>query len=122
MDFQKLCDTVIKLDDKVRTVYVFNDSAKVTAKTMREGIQPYLPNDVVRLTVDNAFIRWRTRLNLRDWIGNPIYAMAKYEKIKRFSFFLDPKHLLIVTTDLDIHSDDFTDKVLDRMKNNDDSY
>jgi hypothetical protein len=37
--------------------------------------------------------------------------LAEYEKIKRFTFYLDDNHLLLVSTELGLDSNSFVTKV-----------
>ncbi len=44
--------------------------------------------------------RWQTRKNIEHKIGGMKYAMAEYDKLKRITFPLDEKHLLMTTTEM----------------------
>jgi hypothetical protein len=102
MDYQKICSEIFKINPKVRFVAVFNKSAKVIAGGMREGVKSYLPESIIKLSADQAIIRWQTRLKLKDWIGLPKYAYAEYEKIRRYTIYLDTDVLLAISTEVEL--------------------
>jgi hypothetical protein len=102
LDFTKVCSEIFKIDPKVRYVAVFNDSAKQIAGGMREGEQPYLPQSLTKMSIDQSIIRWKSRLELKDWIGLPKYAFTEYEKIKRYTIYLDTGNLLAISTEIDL--------------------
>ena len=111
MNFGEICSAIFKIDPKVRYVAVFNNSANVIAGGMREGMESYLPESVTKLSTDQAIIRWRSRLALKDWIGLPKYAYAEYEKIRRYTIYLDTDNLLAISTEIDLDTTVLINKV-----------
>jgi hypothetical protein len=72
---------------------------------MRNGIDTLTPESITKLSVEQSFLRWRTRIEMEEWIGMPKYALAEYDKIKRFTFHVDDETLLLVSTELEISND-----------------
>jgi len=56
--------------------------------------------------------RWQTRKNIEHKIGPAKYALAEYDKIKRISFPIDEKHLLMVTTEIDVNHTNIIREIL----------
>ena len=102
MDFEKVCDEIFKIDPKVRYAAVFDYFATKVAGGMRKGVKSILPESLTKLSVDQAIIRWRSRLALEDWIGLPKYAIAEYDKIKRCIIYLNSEHLLLISTEVEM--------------------
>lgn len=111
MDYEKLCNDVLMLDPGVRFVAVYDSDMKRIAGGIRNDIESYLPGELTQVSVDGAFARWNNRKNMRDWIGNPICAFAEYEKVKRFTFYLDKKRLLIVSAERRVDNEKITGKI-----------
>jgi hypothetical protein len=107
MEYEQLCKKIFALDKQIRFVAVYDSSVKKIAGGMREGIETLIPESITKLSVEQSFIRRDTRIRMREWIGLPKYALAEYEKIKRFTFYLDNDKLLLVSTELALDSNLF---------------
>ncbi len=112
MDHEELCSKIFKIDPRVRFVAVFDNSAKRLAGGMREGVKSYLPDSLTKLSVDQSIIRWHTRLKLADWIGSPKYGFGEYEKIRRYTFYLESERILAISTEKDLGIDTIVSKVM----------
>ena len=62
--------------------------------------------------INLATIDWKSRKNVAKWLGKTKYAMAEYDKIKRFSFYLGDDHLLLVSTEKDCDTNTVVDRVI----------
>ncbi len=57
-------------------------------------------------------MRWKTRQHYSSTIGKPIYAMAKYTKINRFTMPCGTNALLLVNTEPDLEPHTIIDDVI----------
>jgi len=89
------------MDPKIRFASVYNEWAEQIAGGMQEGLDGHLPENMTRETVNQAILRWESRKKMYDWVGKAKYAMAEYERVKRFTFYLNDNNLLLVSTELD---------------------
>ena len=112
MDYEQLCKKILDLDKQIRFAAVFNSDIEKIAGGMRKGIKTLTPESITKLSVEQSFIRRDTRIRMREWIGLPKYALAEYEKIKRFTFYLDDNKLLLVSTELALDSNSFVTAVI----------
>lgn len=48
---------------------------------------------------------------MEDWIGLPKYALAEYEKIKRFTFYLEKDKILLVSAELELDNNLFINRI-----------
>ncbi len=101
MDYEKLCSQILKMDPKIRFASVYNEWAEQIAGGMQEGLDVRLPENMTHETVNQAILRWESRKKMYDWVGKAKYAMTEYERIKRFTFYLNDNYLLLVSTELD---------------------
>jgi len=61
--------------------------------------------------------RWQTRKNIEHKIGKTKYALAEYEKLKRITFPINEKYLLMLTTEIHTDHTNVINKVLELIHN-----
>jgi hypothetical protein len=105
MKYEELCNKIFAIDNKIRFVAIYNSKIEKIAGGMRNGIDTLTPESITKLSVEQSFLRWHTRIEMEEWIGMPKYALAEYDKIKRFTFHVDDETLLLVSTELEISND-----------------
>lgn len=105
MEYEELCKKIFDIDNQIRFVAVYNSKIERIAGGMRDGTKTLIPESITKLTVEQSFMRWRTRLEMKGWIGMPKYAFAEYDKIKRFTFHVNHEKLLLVSTELGVSND-----------------
>lgn len=62
--------------------------------------------------------RWQTRKNIEHKLGNNKYALAEYEKLKRITFPINQKYLLMLTTEIDTDHTRVINTVLELIRIN----
>jgi len=62
--------------------------------------------------------RWETRKKIEHKIGKNKYAMAEYDKLKRITFPINEKYLLMLTTEINTDHTKVINKVLELIHNN----
>ncbi len=105
MDYEKLCSKIFQIDPKIRYVAVYNFWAECMAGGMRDGLKSNLPEKLTINSINQALLRWKSRKTTESWIGKTKYAMAEYEKIKRFTFYFNENELLLVSTEPDVENE-----------------
>jgi len=101
VDHEQLCSQILKMDPKIRFASVYNEWAEQIAGGMQEGLDVLLPEKLTHETINQAILRWESRKKMYEWVGKAKYAMAEYESVKRFTFYLNDNNLLLVSTELD---------------------
>jgi hypothetical protein len=66
---------------------------------MREGLQNLLTPEETKESISDAITRWETRKKLSGKLGDPLYAMAIYKKVKRITLPINQKGLILVSMD-----------------------
>ena len=117
MNFDKFYDDIMNIDGTIRYAAVQNIDGESVCGHVREGITPYLSDEEIKMMHYYAGQRWDTRKRIAHKIGNAKYAMAEYDKIKRFTFPMDEEHLLMITTEIASESSNIIPKVLELIKN-----
>ena len=112
MEYEEICNAIFDLDEKIRFVAIYSKDLNKIAGGMRDGLETLTPDSITRMTVEQSFVRWDTRLQMSGYIGMPKYAVAEYGKLKRFTFHLGGHKLLLVSTELGLSTDFLTEEVL----------
>ena len=111
MEYEQLCKKIFDMDKQIRFVAVYNSNIEKIAGGMREGTKTLIPESITKLSVEQSFIRRNSRMQIQEWIGLPKYALAEYEKIKRFTFYVNSDKLLLISTEPALDSNSFVAKV-----------
>jgi len=112
-DFYTVYNSIMNLDDKVRFVTVLDVSGKVLFGGQREGIQNYLSDEDQKKSIKHVTEAWFNRKQFSSGIGEGRYAMAEYEKVKRFTFPLKTSsNIVYITTEPEVDHYSFVDNVL----------
>ena len=112
LNFDKLYDDVVAIDPKIRYAVIQNNVGEKIHGGFRTGINPILDDDELKMMHYYASQRWQTRKNIEHKLGNTKYAMAEYDKLKRITFPIDEKHLLMITTEIESNHTNIIDKIL----------
>ena len=117
MNFDKFYDEIMNIDQTIRYAAVQNINGESICGHVREGTTSYLSDEEIKMMHYYAGQRLDTRKRIAHKIGNAKYAMAEYDKIKRFTFPMDEEHLLMITTEIISESSSHIPKVLELIKN-----
>ncbi|MGI0018576.1 MAG: hypothetical protein ACREA1_07690 [Nitrosotalea sp.] len=82
MNLEKICDEIMKSDEEITLVAV-SYRAEYSFKE-REGVKSLHTKEEIEKALADASLRWVTRRSHLA-LGEPLYAMAKYEKAKRIT-------------------------------------
>jgi len=107
---------VLAIDSKIRYVVIQNNVGEKIYGGFRDGINPILSDEELKMMHYYASQRWQTRKNIEHKLGNTKYAMAEYDKLKRITFPIDEKHLLMITTEIDSNHAAIIDNILKLLK------
>jgi hypothetical protein len=123
MDYEKLCNEILMIDPKIRYAGICDETGETKYGGQREGVKNLLSSDEIKKSNLQALARWALRNLLSSKVGKGIYAMAKYEKVKRITMPLEYNgHLLLITTEVDANQDRIIDHVLKLIQHLSDNY
>jgi len=118
LDFDKLHTDVMKIDSTIRYAAIQNISGEKICGGFRENINPILSNEELKMMHYHASQRWQTRKNIEHKLGNIKYAMAEYDKLKRITFPINQKYMLMIATEVSTDHTIVINKVLELIRNN----
>ena len=110
MEYEKMCDEILDCDKKIRYVGVY-DYGELYDK-MRSGLKNYLSREETEMSLSQAVYRWSSRKKTSGKLGNPIFALAKYEKVYRVTIPIKGAGLILISTELDVDVNQVVDKIL----------
>ena len=111
MDNEEFCQKILKIDNKIRFVSIYDDGNFF--HKMKEGKKSYLTQEETENSLCQAEYRWAARKKMASKIGAPVFAMAKYGKVFRFTIPVSSAGLILVSTELDISIEDIIEKICD---------
>lgn len=118
MIFDNLYEEIMAIDWAVRYAAVQNVDGEPICGHIGDGVTPYLTDEEIKMMHYYAGQRWETRKIISHKIGDAKYAMAEYDKIKRFTFPMNEKYLLMITTKNSVDSSSMISQVLELLKKN----
>jgi hypothetical protein len=114
--FYTLYNSIMNLDPKVRFVTILDKAGTILFGGQREGIQNYLSEDDQKKSIKHVTDAWFSRNQFSSGIGEGKYAMAEYDKVKRFTFPLKNNYIVYITTEPEVDHYSFVKDVL-KVKN-----
>lgn len=112
MDYEKFCTDILNSNPKIRFATVYDEWSTKVGGGLRAGLtsllSPHKENELVTLSV----LDWKSRKDMSKWLGKTKYTLAEYDLVKRFSFYLGDDHLLLVSTEKDIDTDEVVSEVI----------
>ena len=112
MDFENLYANVMKMDSTIRYAVIQNNTGEKICGGFRENISPILNNEELKMMHYYASQRWHTRKNIEHKLGSTKYAMAEYDKLKRVTFPINEKYMLLLTMETNADHTNIINKVL----------
>tara|TARA_Y100000588_G_scaffold237558_1_gene251252 strand:- start:62 stop:460 length:399 start_codon:yes stop_codon:yes gene_type:complete len=111
MDYKKLCNDLLDHNKKIRYVGVYNSFSGDVYESMQGGIARHFDKEQTKKSMTQAIMRWKTRKQFSDEIGEPEFAMTKYGKVNRVTMACGKDGLLMFSTEVDVHLCDIIDDV-----------
>ena len=117
LDFDKLFAEVMKINSTIRYAVIQNNTGEKICGGFRDNINPILNDDELKMMHYYASQRWETRKNIEHKLGNTKYAMAEYDKLKRITFPINKKYMLMLSTETSVDHTRIINKVLELIHN-----
>ncbi len=99
MDYEQLGNQILNLDKTIRFVEIYHKGRKYSK--LRKDVKSFLTLEETEQSINDAILRWKTRVNLSSKLGEPVYAMAEYKKLKRVTIPFTKDGLILVSLEPD---------------------
>lgn len=96
-NLEEISDMILNLDKKIRFVEIVVNDKKILK--IRQGVENYLTSEETENSILDSLKRWETRRKLSHKLGEPVFAMAEYKKVKRLTFPIHSDGIILVTLD-----------------------
>jgi len=113
--FDGLCDKVLQLDEKIRSVRAINNKGKLVAGGMRKGLTSLEDAKKDEMLFMELSLRVRMRHEFDAEFGPVEFSFSYRGKIILMSFPMDP-NVLFVTTERQIDLNKIPFKILELIK------
>ena len=95
LDYEKLGDEILNFDMSIRFVEIHYNGKKY--RKLSQGLKSFLNPEETDRSINDAILRWKTRLVLSHKIGDPAYSMTEYKKVKRVTIPFNKGGLILVS-------------------------
>ena len=109
MNGKQLCDEILKMDSKIRAAAIYDEG--ICYHKMQDGLKSYLTPEETEISLAQAVYRWASRKKMASKIGQPIYSMAKYERIYRVTVPVGKAGVILVSTELNSNLEEIVEKI-----------
>ena len=83
----------------IRFAAVCDKNGEILWNSKRTNVKALVPMADTKKTLQRAVNAWDERSKIASMVGNGLYVIAAYEKIKRITIPLDNKHILFISID-----------------------
>ena len=109
MNLEKICDEIMSSDKNILLIAVsFRTESHFKE---REGSKSLQTKEEIEKSLADASLRWVTRRSLRT-LGEPLYAMAKYEKVKRITIPLGRYGIILCSIQPNANAETIANKLI----------
>ena len=116
IEYGSLVNRLFNLDKNIRFVAVANKSGDILAKATKSDTNLFLSPDETQETIHHAIKAWKSREKHYPKIGDGLYTLAVYEKLRRATIPLPSGNLLLVTIDNAGGQQQIMEKIINEVK------
>ena len=116
MDFENFYNKIMNVDESVQYVAILSKNGEKMFGGYRKDLDPVLTEDELKMVHFYAVQRWDTRKNIEHRIGKTKYAMGEYGLMKRISFPIGDKYLMMVHTSVENDHQNVVSEILGLIK------
>jgi hypothetical protein len=121
IEYGSFVNRLFNLDKNIRFVAVANKSGEILAKGSKPDTPLFLSPEETQETLHHAITAWKSREKHYSKIGEGLYTLAVYEKLRRATIPLPSGNLLLVTIDNAGGQQQIMDKIINEVKIHDHS-
>ena len=98
-NYKELLEALMISNRNVRYSSICNLKGEMLFQKRREDIKELFTLDETKNQLEKTINSWKSRSEIKDKIGKPLYSVTSYEKIKRITIPIDDEHLLFISMD-----------------------
>jgi hypothetical protein len=116
IEYGNLVNRLFNLDTNIRFVAIANKSGEILVKGSKPDTNLFLSPEETQETIHHAITAWKSREKHYAKIGDGLYTLAVYEKLRRATIPLPSGNLLLVTIDNAGGQQQIMEKIINEVK------
>ena len=97
--YQELLNMIMEFNDSVRFAAVSDASGQLLWNSQRNGVTNIVPIEKTKATLSRSRAEWDEYTSSSENIGNGLYSITSYSKIKRITIPLYDGNMLFISVD-----------------------
>ncbi|RMW35493.1 MAG: hypothetical protein EA439_01295 [Nitrosopumilus sp.] len=98
-DYKSFLEVLMVSNKNIRFSAICSLDGELLFQKRREDVKELFSLEETKKQLNQTIESWKTRAEIKDKIGNPLYSVTSYEKIKRMTISIDSEHLLFISMD-----------------------
>ena len=98
-DYRSFLEVLIISNKNVRFSAICSLKEELLFQKRRDDIRQLFSLEETKEQLNRTIESWKSRAEIKDKVGNPLYSVSSYEKIKRMTIPIDDDHLLFISMD-----------------------
>ncbi|MBT5200697.1 MAG: hypothetical protein HOK63_05640 [Thaumarchaeota archaeon] len=98
-NYKELLEALMISNKNVRFSAICTLQGEMLFQKRREDIKSLFTLDETKSQLEKTIDSWKSRGDIKDKIGKPLYSITSYEKIKRITIPIDEEYLLFISMD-----------------------
>ena len=98
-DYRGFLEVLMMSNKKVRFGAICNLEGELLFQKRREDIRSLFSLEETKEQLSSTIKSWKSRSEIKEKIGKPLYSITSYEKIKRMTIPIDDEHLIFISMD-----------------------
>ena len=98
-NYKELLEALMISNKNVRFSAICTLKGEMLFQKRREDIKSLFTLDETKSQLEKTIDSWKSRGDIKDKIGKPLYSITSYEKIKRITIPIDEEYLLFISMD-----------------------
>ena len=98
-DYKSFLEVLMISNKNIRFSAICSLDGELLFQKRREDVKELFSLEETKKQLNQTIESWKTRGEIKDKIGNPLYSVTSYEKIKRMTISIDNEHLLFISMD-----------------------
>lgn len=118
MEHCEFLNEVLKLDNSIRFAGMYTDKFETIVDGFQPGTYAFLTNDEKQNSIRYDIRRWETYKMFHSQLGEPIYAMVKFDKATLITFSLDGGKYLRISLEPDADYKEVIERIQNLIEKN----
>ncbi|MCE2505518.1 MAG: hypothetical protein J4F36_03375 [Nitrosopumilaceae archaeon] len=98
-DYKSFLEVLMISNKNVRFSAICSLKGELLFQKRRDDIRQLFSLEETKEQLNRTIESWKSRAEIKDKVGNPLYSVSSYEKIKRMTIPIDDDHLLFISMD-----------------------